>query len=165
MAALMTSRSGSTAMNINARPTTWNVSMTKTSMKCEDMGFFHDLKTHIRRLRKSVPISGTANVITMHQNQAIRSSSGNVTTNCLSRPERERERENDGFFKCNLEFPYDFHSISNSIVQLQLQIYIFFNHVYICILIKWDEPSYFIWYILVKKNRKRKQSRNRANHE
>lgn len=116
MAPLMTSRSGSTAMNINARPTTWNVSMTKTSIKCEDRGFFHDLKTHIRMLRKSVPISGTANVITMHQNQAIRSSSGNVTTNCLSRPEREKM----GFYVQPWDFSRHVYKLSNSIVVVTL---------------------------------------------
>lgn len=98
IAPLTTSKSGSTAINIRARPTTWKVSMRKTKRKCEAGGFFHDLKMHIRMLRIRVPNSGTANAIMMHQIHAILSSSGNETTNCLSRPVRGNKQESDRSF-------------------------------------------------------------------
>ena len=90
IAPLTTSKSGSTAMNIKAKPTTWNVSMTKTTRKWDAGGFFHDLKIHILMLRINVPNSGTAKAIMMHQIHAILSCSGNVTSKYLSRPMNQK---------------------------------------------------------------------------
>lgn len=54
--------------------------------KCERCGIFHDLKKQIRTARMNAPISGMENAISNAHIHAIRSSSGIIETNDLSRP-------------------------------------------------------------------------------
>lgn len=63
----------------------------KTRRKSLSKGRLQDLKKHILRERNRVPSSGTKNAKRRHQVHATRSSAGILATNCLSRPETEKE--------------------------------------------------------------------------
>lgn len=80
------SSSGKTTYTINAIPIVWNDSIMKINRKWDLNGTFHDLKKHIRAPRISAPNSGTANAIKSAHIHAIRSSSGSIVINVLSRP-------------------------------------------------------------------------------
>lgn len=58
-----------------------------TTINCTAVGLLEDLKKHILTARMNAPISGMANAANMAHIHATRSSSGNVTINCLSLPE------------------------------------------------------------------------------
>lgn len=63
------------------------MSVLLTTVNCVNEGLFEDLKKHILTDRMSVPISGIANAANIAHIHATRSSSGKLTTNCLSLPE------------------------------------------------------------------------------
>lgn len=86
IAALTESNSGNTTNISRATPMVCNVSIMKMNKKCERNGRFHDLKKQIRSARINAPISGIENAIKSAHIHAIRSSSGIVETNNLSRP-------------------------------------------------------------------------------
>lgn len=86
MAPLTASSSGRTTYTINAIPIVWNDSIRNMNRKCDLNGTFHDLKKQIRAPRISAPSSGTAKAIISAHIHAIRSSSGSIVINVLSRP-------------------------------------------------------------------------------